>query len=156
MAKSLSSFHLFAGFLIVFKLLPKGFSLECHTCFSTKSWDDCLENSWVFKCPDDYDTCLMTFTSKLRTNGQQLDEFAKTCWFQEKCNDKKCREEITDRKQHGNITANYCSQRCCTEDRCNTGIVLPSIEGASLSSTLVINCMTILPILSSLVVNCLS
>ncbi|XP_068710977.1 uncharacterized protein [Montipora foliosa] len=149
MAKSLSSFHLFAGFLIVFKLLPKGYCLECHTCFSTKSWDDCLEASWVEQCPDHLDACMMVFTSKLHGNGQQLDEFAKACWSQEKCSDKICREEIIDRKRQPNITANYCGQRCCTEDLCNTGTVPPSIARVTLPSTLVINCMTILTILSS-------
>ncbi|XP_068743045.1 CD59 glycoprotein-like [Montipora capricornis] len=123
MAKSLSSFDRFTGILMIV-LLPKGFSLECHTCYSENSWDDCLENSWVEQCSNDFDACLMVFTSKLHRNGQQLHEFAKTCWLLEKCHEKKCRKEITDPKQYGNITANYCDHQCCTENLCNTGMLV--------------------------------
>ena len=45
-------------------------------------------------------------------------------FLQEKCHEKKCRKEITDPKQYGNITANYCDHRCCTENLCNTGMLV--------------------------------
>ncbi|KAJ7394051.1 hypothetical protein OS493_003724 [Desmophyllum pertusum] len=41
-------FFMAAVFLIV--LLPEGFSLDCHTCYSSLSWDDCLKSSRVINC----------------------------------------------------------------------------------------------------------
>ena len=65
-----------------------GNSLRCHTCYSAKSWDDCVKNSVILECsnrdpqekrnPSEF-RCTEVFTSRQTKNGQQLDNFAKLC-----------------------------------------------------------------------------
>ena len=69
-------------------LFHLGNSLRCHTCYSAKSWDDCVKNSVIFDCsnmdlqaerkPSEV-RCAEVFTSRQTKNGQQLDNFAKFC-----------------------------------------------------------------------------
>lgn len=126
MVKLFTSFFLLTGFLAV--LLPEGNSLRCHSCYSPKSWDDCVKNSRIFDCSTVYAErdpsdirCAQVFTSKLTKNGQQLDDFAKLCTTWDKCDDERCREEITQRGDKDVIKANYCDIECCSGDLCNGG-----------------------------------
>lgn len=124
MVKLFTSFFLFTGFLAV--LLPEGNSLRCHTCYSAKSWDDCVKNSVILECsnrdpqekrnPSDF-RCTEVFTSRQTKNGQQLDNFAKFCATWDQCDDERCREEITERGDK----ASYCDTECCSGDLCNGG-----------------------------------
>ncbi|XP_015748813.1 PREDICTED: uncharacterized protein LOC107328609 isoform X1 [Acropora digitifera] len=128
MVKLFTSFFLFTGFLAV--LLPEGNSLRCHSCYSAKSWDDCVKNSVIFDCsnmnllaerkPSEV-RCAEVFTSEQTKNGQQLDKFAKFCTTWERCDDERCREEITESGDKDVLKANYCDVECCSGDLCNGG-----------------------------------
>ena len=47
--------------------------------------------------------------------------FVQFCQSQDKCDDERCREEITQRGDKDVIKANYCDIECCSGDLCNGG-----------------------------------
>jgi len=118
-------------------LSPKGLSLKCHTCYSTKSWDDCLENSRVKTCPtfgEPYNmVCQKQFNSKLRNNSQKVEVFAKSCLAKDLCDKKKCREETVKPREYSITKASHCDVQCCSEDLCNSGTTMSKARGLSVS-----------------------
>lgn len=109
---------------VLIPLFQEGFSLRCHTCFSRKSWDDCLKNSrnrtCYYKGVDDSSwACQTTHTSRLGKNNQQFDEFAKSCIPLDMCNKERCRGSFVKGKDLNTTKASYCNLECCFRDDCN-------------------------------------
>lgn len=109
---------------VLIPLFQEGFSLRCHLCYSTKSWDDCLKNSRNHTCylqgvEDSRWACLTTHTSRLGKNNQQFDEFAKSCITLDMCNKERCRGSFVKGKDLNTTKASYCNLECCFRDDCN-------------------------------------
>lgn len=124
--RSLNVFFISAVFLIL--LPPEGFSKECYTCSSAKSWEDCLENSQFFECEGMYPevpaadiSCLSVVRSKLRTWNQQIVHYAKFCAPKEMCDEARCEREMIPRQEYNITKASRCDIECCSEDKCNDG-----------------------------------
>ncbi|XP_020608458.1 uncharacterized protein LOC110047065 [Orbicella faveolata] len=122
--RCLNTFFISAVFLILF--VPEGFSMECYTCTSSKSWEDCLETSRIFKCENLYSkspaadlVCLSVVRSKLRTWNQQITHYATFCSTKDMCDEAACERDMLQRNEYNITKARRCNIECCPEDKCN-------------------------------------
>ncbi|KAJ7394038.1 hypothetical protein OS493_003711 [Desmophyllum pertusum] len=147
-------FFMAAVFLIV--LLPEGFSLDCHTCYSSLSWDDCLKSSRVINCSlfDPEAVCIKMIQAKrLISNNQQVVVFGKFCYAKGNCDTKSCEDSMrTDNK----IRAARCYLECCSKDLCNNGkLSIPQVSEVSKAEIPFISCLCVmtLVVVSFILVN---
>jgi len=136
--RSLNVFFISAVFLVL--LPPEGFSKECYTCSSTKSWEDCLDSSQFFECEEMYPevpaadiVCLSVVRSTLRTWNQQIVHYAKFCASKEMCDEALCQREMIPREEYNITKAGRCDIECCSEDKCNDGKLTVFINLAELA-----------------------
>lgn len=131
---------------VLIPLFQEGFSLRCHVCYSTKSWDDCVKNSRNITChiegvDDSSLACQTAHASRLGKNNQQFDIFYKSCVILEMCSKEKCRKEFIKPKDLNTTKASYCDLECCFRDDCNDmtseAIALRfALSGASLTKSI--------------------
>ena len=57
----------------------------------------------------------------LHSSVYRVINFVQFCQSQDRCDDERCREEITKRGDKDVLKANYCDVECCSGDLCNGG-----------------------------------
>ncbi|KAM7448763.1 hypothetical protein ABFA07_003262 [Porites harrisoni] len=101
-----------------------GYALKCNQCISTKSWDDCKNNTEEVSCSDSEDRCVK-FDIKAESSGVADEVFAKGCATSSKCSEKNCKKFAPSAK----ITK--CEVNCCKGDLCN-GAQVPMVSAIML------------------------
>ncbi|KAL9985860.1 hypothetical protein ACROYT_G008309 [Oculina patagonica] len=87
------------------------FGLNCYTCSSLESAEDCEQQQKLHTCVPEYDQCLTLFITYKTGNGIGTAN-SKSCADQAICN----RSEGACSTTNGN-----CSFNCCKSDSCNSG-----------------------------------
>ena len=88
-----------------------GVGLQCYTCVSHNSWEDCERRLKVINCPaPDDEVCVKEQLVEHDDNSQEgiKNTFSKFCAMAEACTDSHC-------KEHGKS----CDPTCCHKDLCN-------------------------------------
>lgn len=91
-------------------------SLECHTCYSEKSWGDCHRNAKVNKCPSFLNTCMKVHRTIRYPGGKAVHQFAKSCFARDMCKISFCEQRATN---ESHVTCQDLS--CCSTPLCNYG-----------------------------------
>ena len=91
-------------------------SLECHTCYSDKSWGDCHRNAKVHKCPSFLNTCMKVHRTTRYPGGKAVHQFAKSCFARDVCKMSFCEQRATN---ESHVTCQDLS--CCSTPLCNYG-----------------------------------
>ena len=91
-------------------------SLECHTCYSEKSWGDCHRNAKVNKCPSFLNTCMKVHRTTRYPGGKAVHQFAKSCFARDMCKMSSCEQRATN---ESHVTCQDLS--CCSTPLCNYG-----------------------------------
>ena len=106
---------------VTMNLVFLGHALECYSCRSDISWEDCDSNAHNGTCRSGLDNCAKLYA---RGNGQV---FARGCDTSYECsNQLTCKE----------LTLNECSLYCCKDDFCN-GSVVRKIRGFVFTSSFI-------------------
>ena len=91
-------------------------SLECHTCYSEKSWGECHRNAKVNKCPSFLNTCMKVHRTTRYPGGKAVHQFAKSCFARDMCKMSSCEQRATN---ESHVTCQDLS--CCSTPLCNYG-----------------------------------
>ncbi|XP_031567555.1 uncharacterized protein LOC116302406 [Actinia tenebrosa] len=107
----------FVFFLAFNVVIPRAFCLECYSCKSHVSWEDCEENKAIVVCSDpSLDTCVKAHRAFVQLNGQATQRFQKYCFNYGDCNKKSCMDTNEVKK------GSWCEIECCNTTLCNTGV----------------------------------
>lgn len=106
-----------------------GHALECYSCRSDISWEDCERNIKNGTCAPGLDNCAKLYA---RGNGEV---FARGCDTSYECNN-----QMTCR----GLTLNECSLHCCKDDFCNISVAKKASRLVLVGSLITsINCMVV-------------
>lgn len=100
---------------------PPGTPLECYTCYSTKSWEDCMKHQRIEDCSElnksgSLKVCAKTTYTQRLDNGQETIQFGKSCSLP--CSESDCNAPPAKNKA---ATGVWCEVECCKVTLCNTG-----------------------------------
>ncbi|KAJ7365250.1 hypothetical protein OS493_005347 [Desmophyllum pertusum] len=101
------------GACILYLSLPVALGLNCYSCNSSKSWDDCQAESKRKSCPTGTYRCDMFFVKK--PNGTEM--FTKDCLAGAQWSP--CSPEDNPACRDGDA----CIISCCNSDYCNSDSV---------------------------------
>lgn len=99
------------GTLLTYLMLvvSTGCALDCYSCTSQVSWEDCAKNLTKGTCSPNLDNCAKLYA---RGNGEV---FAKGCDTSYECsNQETCNA----------LVLNECILHCCRDDLCNEAVML--------------------------------
>ena len=89
---------------VISDLLFSGHALECYSCSSQVSWEDCEKNLKKGSCASYLDNCAKLYASG---NGEVFARGCETSY--------ECSNQMTCK----GLVLNECSLQCCKEDLCN-------------------------------------
>ncbi|XP_032226525.1 uncharacterized protein LOC116609837 [Nematostella vectensis] len=90
-------------------------SLQCFTCYSSDSWDDCHRRMSIVTCGSRQDRCIKVQRTMLAANNERFTVLSKSCFHHTSCTLEAC-------MNHSNRWKDAeCSFECCNTTLCNVG-----------------------------------